>query len=80
MVQTLATVLMTHFQHPSLADCEVVALSLVKFNFLNDDEGDGEVHRLFVLECVHVPPLCVCVCVLSDYYYLRELAVPAHVT
>ena len=44
MVQTLATVLMTHIQRPSLADCEVVALSLVeKFNFLNDDEGDGEV-------------------------------------
>ena len=44
MVQTLATVLMTHIQRPSLADCEVVALRLVeKFNFLNDDEGDGEV-------------------------------------
>ena len=44
MVQTLAMVLMMHIQCPPLADCEVVALSLVeKFNFLNDDEEDGEV-------------------------------------
>ena len=44
MIQTLATVLMTHRQRPSLSDCGAVARSLVKkFSFLTDFEGDGEV-------------------------------------
>lgn len=44
IVQTLATVLMTHKQRPSLSDCGAVAKSLVKkFSFLSDFEGDGEV-------------------------------------
>ena len=65
MVQTLATVLMTHIQSPSLADCKVVARTLVeKFDFLSNDEGDGVVSTWVV-----------CVCVLDGYYYLRELAV-----
>lgn len=49
MVQTLATVLMTLVQRPSLADCEVVAQTLIeKFRFLNDDEGDSEVISAFL--------------------------------
>ncbi len=44
VVQTLATVLMTHVQQPSLKDCGLVAKALVgKCEFLRDDEGDGEV-------------------------------------
>ena len=43
-MQTLATVLMTHVQRPSLKDCGLVAKALVdKREFLKDDEGDGEV-------------------------------------
>ena len=43
MVQTLATILMTYVQRPSLKQCGVVAKSLVDlYNFLKDDEGDGE--------------------------------------
>ena len=44
VVQTLATMLMTHIQRPSLQQCGIVAKALVgKYNFLKDDEGDGEV-------------------------------------
>lgn len=44
IVQTLATVLMTHVQRPSMKDCETVARSLIStHSFLKDDEGDGEV-------------------------------------
>ena len=54
VVQTLATVLTTHIQRPSLADCEVVTRTLVeKFDVLSDDEGDGVVSTWVV---------CVCVC------------------
>lgn len=43
-VQTLATVLMTQVQKPSMKDCGVVAKSLIAAHpFLKDDEGDGEV-------------------------------------
>ena len=46
VVQTLATVLMTHVQRPSLSDCDIVAKALVhKFSFLNDVEGSGQVRR-----------------------------------
>ena len=44
MVQTLATVLMTHIPKPSLQHCSEVAKSLVTAHpFLKDEEGDGEV-------------------------------------
>ena len=44
MVQTLATVLMTYKQRPSLTDCTAVAKSLIKkFTFLSDQKGSGEV-------------------------------------
>ena len=44
VVQTLATVLMTQIQRPSMKDCQVVAQSLIAAHpFLKDDEGDGEV-------------------------------------
>lgn len=44
VVQTLATVLMTKIQRPSMKDCQVVAQSLTAAHpFLKDDEGDGEV-------------------------------------
>ena len=46
VVQTMATMLMTYVSRPSMKDCNVVALSLVKkFPFLRDDEGeDGQVN------------------------------------
>lgn len=44
MVQTLATLVMTYKQHPSLSDCGTVAKSLVsRFPFLTDSEETGEV-------------------------------------
>ena len=44
VVQTLATVMMTHVQRPSLQQCGIVGKALVnKYAFLKDDEGDGEV-------------------------------------
>ena len=39
VVQTLATVLMTQIQRPSMKDCQVVAQSLIAAHpFLKDDE------------------------------------------
>jgi len=53
VVQTLATVLMTHVQRPSLSDCDIVAKALVrKFSFLNDVEGSGQVRRY--ISCIHI--------------------------
>ena len=47
MVQTLATMLMTYVQRPSLQQCGIVAKALIgKYEFLRDDEGDGEVSIL----------------------------------
>lgn len=47
MVQMLATMLMTHVQRPSLQHCRIVAKALTKmYEFLKDDEGDGEVRKL----------------------------------
>ena len=44
MVRTLATLLMTYKQRPSLSDCGAVAKSLVnRFPFLTDSEETGEV-------------------------------------
>lgn len=44
IVQTLATILMTQVQRPALTQCGAVAKKLImKFPFLKDDEGDGEV-------------------------------------
>lgn len=46
VVPTLATMVMTHVQCPSLQQCGIVAKALVeKYNFLKDDEGDGEVSK-----------------------------------
>ncbi len=47
-VQTLATMLMTHVQRPTLSDCDIVAKSLVaKYGFLTDNEGSGQVSQFF---------------------------------
>ena len=47
MVQTLATMLMTHVQRPSLQHCRIVAKALTTmYEFLKDDEGDDEVRKL----------------------------------
>jgi hypothetical protein len=44
MVQTVATVMMTYKQRPSLGDCALVASSLVqRYPFLADCDGTGEV-------------------------------------
>ena len=44
MVQTVATVLMTYKQRPSLGDCALVAKSLIERHpFLADCDGTGEV-------------------------------------
>ena len=55
MVQTLATMLMTHSQRPSLYECGIVARSLIdKYSFLkDDDEEDGEVRCSFA--CIEGP-------------------------
>ena len=46
VVQTLATVLMTYVQRPSLSDCDIVAKALMeKFGFLNDVQGSGQVNE-----------------------------------
>ncbi len=50
VVQTLATMLMTYVQKPSLEHCDIVACTLVdKYPFLKDDEGDGQVLFLSVI-------------------------------
>ena len=47
VVQTLATMLMTHVSHPSLKCCGIVAKALIeKFDFLKDGEGDGDVSQM----------------------------------
>ena len=47
VVQTLAMLLMTYVQRPSLSQCQIVAKALVdKCPFLKDDEGDGDVSRI----------------------------------
>ncbi len=47
IVQTLATMLMTYVQRPSLHQCGIVAQALVgKYPFIKDDEGDGEVSNI----------------------------------
>ena len=76
IVQTLATVLMTHIQRPSLSHCDSVAKSLISVhNFLKDEEGDdGEVlmntyrvncNNYPCAVCARVmrscPSICVCV-------------------
>ena len=44
VVQTLATMLMSHVPKPSLKQCGVVSRRLIeKFDFLKGCEGDGEV-------------------------------------
>ena len=50
MVQTLATMLMTHVQRPSMQQCGIVAKALVgMYSFLKDDHGDdgvvGTIHE-----------------------------------
>ena len=50
IVRTMSTILMTHVQRPTMADCNVVARALVdKWKFLADDEGEGQVHAACVL-------------------------------
>ena len=53
VVQTMATVMMTYTQKPSLYQCSIVAKALIsKYSFLKDCEGDGEV-RYNVCACAH---------------------------
>ena len=53
VVQTMATMLMTYIQKPSLHYCGVVARALTeKYDFLKDDEGDGEVSLPKI--CMHI--------------------------
>lgn len=41
MIQTLATVMMTHVQKPSLADCQVVSMAVhKKFKFLGGESSE----------------------------------------
>ena len=55
IVQTLATMLMTHIQRPSLQHCGVVAKALVTmYKFLEDNEGDGEVQYKHIFPCINV--------------------------
>ena len=47
VTQTLATLLLTYCQQPSLSQCGEVAKALIsKYAFLKDDEGDGEVSNV----------------------------------
>lgn len=59
MVQTLATMLMTYIQRPSMHQCGVVAKALVDmYGFLKDDHGDGEVSNCnLCLHCIYM--LCI---------------------
>ncbi len=51
VVQTLATMLMTYIQKPSLDNCSSVAKELVQqYPFLKDDEGDAQV-LVFIRVC-----------------------------
>ena len=57
VIQTLATILMTHVQRPSLKQCGVVAKALVDtYHFLKDDEGDGEVSVTYTYTLY----MCIC--------------------
>lgn len=58
VVQTLATMLMTYVQKPSLDHCGKVAKALVdKYRFIKDGEGDGEVHVIYMGK---LKSLCTC--------------------
>lgn len=53
VVQTLATILMTHVQRPSLSQCGFVAKALIdKYPPLNEG-GDGEVCRNLLSNVMH---------------------------
>ena len=57
IVRTLATILMSYKQRPSLSDCGSVAKALVqRFSFLSDSEETGEVclnmHYRFCVHCL----------------------------
>ena len=50
IVRTMSTILMTHVQGPTMANCNIVARALVdKSKFLADDEGEGQVHAACVV-------------------------------
>ena len=62
IVQTMATMLMTYIQRPSLSICGTVARALTsRWPFLKDDEGDGEVRvnsMCLYTTCTHFLFLC----------------------
>ena len=51
MVQTIATVLMTYAQRPTLDHCNVVAMCLIEeYPFLKDSTGEGQVLCCIVMK------------------------------
>jgi hypothetical protein len=54
MVQTIATVLMTYVQRPSLDSCNAVAKSVIdKYPFLKDNIGEGQVSYRYSIRMLH---------------------------
>ena len=57
MVQTLATMLMSYVQRPSLKDCLVVAKALhAKFTFLGDESSEVKLLILLFICTYSLPP------------------------
>lgn len=57
MVQTLATMLMSYVQRPSLKDCLVVAKALhAKFKFLGDESSEVKLLILLFICTYSLPP------------------------
>ena len=75
VVQTLATMLMTYVQKPSLNDCGIIAKSLLhEYPFLKDDTGsegeDGEVQCVLNLMCDDIHCTLLCTAFLEVVYLL----------
>ena len=60
MIQTVATVLMTYVQRPSLDCCNAVAKSLIDtYPFLKDSVGEGQVRVcMHILSVMYDSKLC----------------------
>ncbi len=65
----LATMLMTYIPKPSLADCCIVAKSLItEYPFLSDTEGDGEVSK--ATNIYMIATYCIVIAFLEMVYLL----------